>query len=372
MIRRKQATALGDNAMAVVVGVAGKGDVVFVLEPDQSLHRVFRGGIHANVAVPVHRHESELRIDLVADYIQLQFVVFCNPRPIVHAGTTEWVDTQAQAGTPDRVEVHDVAKVGDIRAKIVMRMRGVGLARLGIGDALDSIESRFEQAIGFILNPAGDVAVGWPAIGRVVFEAAIVGRIVRGRNDDAVGECVRAATVVDEDGVGDRWRRRVLAVGGYHDSDAVGGEYFQRAGKGGRGERMRVESHKQGAVDSLFLAVAANRLADRQHVILIEAVVQRRSAMPGGSKRDALRRLGGIGFAGVIRRHQSWHIDKDRAWCGFSGKRIDMRTHDCSWWVWVPSVAARKSCATSDRRSPMRARVMSGEGSSFASFCSAA
>ena len=43
--------------MPVVVSVAGKGKIKFILEADQSLHRIGRGRIHANLAVPIHRHD---------------------------------------------------------------------------------------------------------------------------------------------------------------------------------------------------------------------------------------------------------------------------------------------------------------------------
>ena len=64
VVGRQQAGAAGDDAVAVVVGVAGEGDVEAVLEADQPLHRVGRRRIHADPAVPVERHEAEGRIDL--------------------------------------------------------------------------------------------------------------------------------------------------------------------------------------------------------------------------------------------------------------------------------------------------------------------
>ena len=54
--------------MPVMVGVAGEGDVVFFLEADQALHGIGRGRIHADAAVPVQGHETEGRIDLLADH----------------------------------------------------------------------------------------------------------------------------------------------------------------------------------------------------------------------------------------------------------------------------------------------------------------
>ena len=45
-----------------------------------------------------------------------------------------------------------------------------------------------QQFVGAVLNPAGDVGIGRAALGRIVFEAAIFGRIVRRGDDDSVGE----------------------------------------------------------------------------------------------------------------------------------------------------------------------------------------
>ena len=49
-------------------------------------------------------------------------------------------------------------------------------------------ESASSKALAVRLDPAGDVGVGRSAIRRVVFEAAVLRRIVRRRDDDAVSE----------------------------------------------------------------------------------------------------------------------------------------------------------------------------------------
>ena len=45
-----------------------------------------------------------------------------------------------------------------------------------------------QQFVGAVLNPLGHVGVGGTAIGRVILEAAILRRVVRRRDDDAVRE----------------------------------------------------------------------------------------------------------------------------------------------------------------------------------------
>ena len=50
-----------------------------------------------------------------------------------------------------------------------------------------------QQFIGPILHPRGHVSVGRSAVGRVVFEAAVLRRIVRRRDDDPVGQVLLCA-----------------------------------------------------------------------------------------------------------------------------------------------------------------------------------
>ena len=64
VIRIEQARAAGDDAVAVVVGVAGPGDVEVVFVGDQAGHGVGAGAVHADAAVPVEGHEAEGGVDV--------------------------------------------------------------------------------------------------------------------------------------------------------------------------------------------------------------------------------------------------------------------------------------------------------------------
>ena len=63
VIGGQQSPAPGHDAVPVMIGVAGKSDIEFILQYDEGLHRVLRGRIHADPSVPVQRHETEGRID---------------------------------------------------------------------------------------------------------------------------------------------------------------------------------------------------------------------------------------------------------------------------------------------------------------------
>src|SRR3546814_3550535 len=69
VVRRQQA-GLGHDAVAVVVGVAGKSDVEAILHPDQSLHRMRRGRVHADPRS--EEHTSELQ-----SLMRISYAVFC-------------------------------------------------------------------------------------------------------------------------------------------------------------------------------------------------------------------------------------------------------------------------------------------------------
>ena len=130
-----------------------------------------------------------------------------------------------------------------------------------------------QQFVGPILDPTGDVGVGRAAVGRVVLEAAVFGRIVRRRDDDAVGQVLGAAAVVDEDRLRDDGRRRDAVVALDDRLDAVGGEHFERRALRRAGEGVRVLAHVERAVDLLLLPVFADRLRDGEDVGFGEGAV---------------------------------------------------------------------------------------------------
>jgi hypothetical protein len=78
----------------------------------------------------------------------------------------------------------------------------------------------------------------------------------------------------------DHRRRRVFIALGDHRFDAVGGQHFERGGTGRRGQRVRVQPEEQRAVDALLAPVQADRLRDGEHVVFVEAAVERGAAMP--------------------------------------------------------------------------------------------
>src|SRR5271166_4971219 len=93
-------------------------------------------------------------------------------------------------------------------------MRRRGLDGFGEWNSLDPHVPRSQQFVRPVLDPAGHVGIGGAAVGRVVLEASILGRIVRRRDDDAVGEMILvfATAVVNENGARDYGGRRYAVV----------------------------------------------------------------------------------------------------------------------------------------------------------------
>ena len=150
-------------------------------------------------------------------------------------------------------------------------MGGVRVERERVVQALDLGEPVGDELIGAVLDPLGGGGVGRAAVGRVVLEAAILRRIVRGRNDDAVAlRLAFVRGVVGEDGVRERGRGRVGELVVDHDVDAIRREHLERGGKGRLGERVRVLRQEERAGDGLAAAIVDDGLGDGGDVVVVE------------------------------------------------------------------------------------------------------
>ena len=222
---------------------------------DQRRHRVRRRAVHADLAVPVERHEPPRRVDERVDDGEVEAVALGDRRPVVDARPAERVGADVHAGGADR-------RRGRRRSAGRRRTcRGSRTARpparaVANGTRRDAGQAGGEQLVGAPGDPAGGVGVGRAAVGRVVLEPAVGGRVVRRRDDDAVGEpgAGRPAAVGAQDGVRHGRRRRV-AVGGVDEhGDVVGGEHLERARPRRLGQGVGVAAEEQRAVDALRAA----------------------------------------------------------------------------------------------------------------------
>ena len=114
VVRIHQPRAAADDAVAVGVGVAGEGDVEAVLQLDHARHGVGRRRVHADLAVPVDRHEAEGRVDRAVHHLEPQPVARGDGVPVGDAGAAERIDTEADRRAAHGVEIDHRAEVADV------------------------------------------------------------------------------------------------------------------------------------------------------------------------------------------------------------------------------------------------------------------
>ena len=211
-----QAAIRGDDAVPVGVGVVSGEDVEVVFVGEHGCHGRRRRRIHPDLAVPVERHEREVGVDNGVHDGEVELVTVGDRPPVAHACAAEGVCPDADAGPLDGIHIDDVVEVVNVVAAEVVLVDG---ARLGHQHFVVAVR---DQIVRPIRDPAGRIRVGRAAVGRVVLETAIAGRVVARRDHDAVSQpgpgCFRPAAdhgrarpVVAEDGVAERRCRHEIA-----------------------------------------------------------------------------------------------------------------------------------------------------------------
>src|SRR5262249_41597254 len=141
-----------------------------------------------------------------------------------------------------------------------------------------------QKLVGTVLDPLGHVGIGWTAVGWVILEATVLRRVVRRRDDNAVGEMLFSATVVDENSVRDnrRWGYSIVLLNdGF---DVVAGQHLERGALRRPGHRVGVLADVERTISGLVAPIIANRLGDSENVRLGERTVQRRTPVPAGAE----------------------------------------------------------------------------------------
>ncbi len=221
------------------------------------------------------------------------------------------------------LHVDDLVEIADVLADVVVGLGGGGFEGLGEGDTADAGELCGEEFVGAVLDGFGDVGVGGAAVGRVVLEAAILWRVVRGGDDDAVGEAGTVevfARVVGEDGVREGGCGGVAVGGGrsllgaaacvdagFH---VVGGQDFKRGAEGGFREAVGVHGEEERAGVALAGAVLDDGLGDGEDVVLVEGGVEGGAAVAAGAEADFLVGVAGVGVQGVVGGQEAREVDE--------------------------------------------------------------
>jgi hypothetical protein len=204
-----------------------------------------------------------------------------------------------------------------------------GSSTLGLfeRDSFHALEAAFQKRIGPGFDPSCDVVIRRAAVGRFVFEATVVGRIVRRRDDNAVGQSFIAAAVVSEYCVRNHRSGRVFILIREHDFHTIGRQHFERVRTSPNRQRVRVNAEIQRAAYAVALAVVTNSLTDGQHMPLVESDFKGAATMPRGAERHTLRGDRRIGSLRVVRSHQPRDIDQHRERGRLSCQRANLRAH---------------------------------------------
>jgi len=120
MIGWQQSLASRDDPMTVMIRVAGESDVEFILQTNQTLHRIGRRGIHADLAVPIHRHETESGINGLVGDRKVQPIAISNRLPVVDTSPTEGIDTQADLRLAYCVHIDYMSQLVNVGVEIIV------------------------------------------------------------------------------------------------------------------------------------------------------------------------------------------------------------------------------------------------------------
>src|ERR1700724_2840143 len=120
--------------------------------------------------------------------------------PVGSGGASQRVDAKLEARALNRIHVHNVSQVTDVREDEVFLMGSPSLSGCGEGYSFHACIVSPQQLVGSVLHPARYVRVGGTAVCGVVLEATILGWVMRRRDHNAVREVLLAAAVVDENG----------------------------------------------------------------------------------------------------------------------------------------------------------------------------
>ena len=294
----------GDDAVPVGIRVAGKGQVKIAPHLQQAVHGIRGRAVHADLAVLVAGHKAEGGVHLPVHDDKIQTICLGNGLPQRKTRATQRIHAQLEARRGDGLHVEHLGEIFHIGAGKIKLLHQGRRFRLAQMDEPDRAIARLKILVGGFFYPGGNVGFRRAAVGRIVFEAAVTGRIVRRGDDDAVRQAVFPPGIPAQDGMGNGRSGRIGAVLGDADMDAVGHQHLKGRAKGRLRKRMGIPAEKQGAINAFGRAIIADRLRDGVDVLLIEGVEQRGAAMPRSTEGDTLPRYFGVGKFRVVGAHQ--------------------------------------------------------------------
>ena len=243
----------------------------------------------------------------------------------MQAGATHRVNTNLDAGFGDGFHVDHGTQVVDVVADVVeVFHQWAGIGFFG-HDPFDAIEVVFQNLIGTLGYPTGDVGICRATFGGVVFDAAVF-RWVVGRGDhNAIGQIIVVGIgVVGQNGVRNHRRWGVATAVLNAHANTVGNQYFHGGAKGGFRQCMGVFTQVQRAFDTCIGTVFGNGLTNSGNVVFVEGGFQGRTTVTRGAELDLLARvIQNFRLIAIVGCDQRRHVDQSVTWGGFTGIRVN-------------------------------------------------
>ena len=117
-------------------------------------------------------------------------------------GAAQRIDSHADLRAANGIHVDHIGEIGDVSIEVVVPVRRGSAKSFLERNPFHTQKAILEKLVCLRLDPVGDGGFRRPAVGGIVFEPAVMWRIVRRRDDDAVGESCLAPAVVCENRVG--------------------------------------------------------------------------------------------------------------------------------------------------------------------------
>ena len=196
---------------------------------------------------------------------------------------------QRQTGAAHGVEIDHRPQIVHILRNIIVT-GGCGGVQSALRKeiAADVPQACGEDRVGAVLNPFGRGGIGRAAVRRIVFEAAVFRRIMRGRDDDAIGRgAARRGCTSD-------MACESVGVGVYPRSQSIlhstplAARTSSALAKAGSESACVSLARNSGPVAVSAGAIFADGLGDGQNMVFIESCMKGGAAMAGSSEAHLL------------------------------------------------------------------------------------
>jgi len=169
---------------------------------------------------------------------------------------------------------------------------------------------------------SGNIGFSRPAIRRVIFEPSVMRRIMRRRNYYAVGKSCFAPAVVCYNGMRNNGSWRYSSFSAIMTSIPFAASTSSAPAKCRYGECMCVHTKEKRTIYLLLFSIKTNGLSNGEYMPFVECFVECRTAVPGCSKHNALRRYRRIRYIGIISRYKLGTLISIAGSAGFPAKDL--------------------------------------------------